>query len=314
MWFGIALGIAALLYEATASRDAVRAWWNGRAGSMLAAGAIWFCAFAFSVNNWIGAASENQVEKSNLHKAALMETKAVTGNLADAEAKLDRLRKSREELSLQPVREGQSNTKPFGTPQQAAAAVASAKVHKWFTGVTEGCTKTVGPQTRAFCDRYRSAEAEVARWGEISKLEIAIGDAEADVKRARFEVSNANLETSEERGDLVLLTKWGGLAEADAATLNGLFAIVVVSIFLSFGSMRAEIEELSASGVRTPFNWWRKARRAVSQAAFGHKQDEEDPERIAGEPHVIRTTITDRRALELLADVKRQLLAQPAAA
>lgn len=271
MWFGIALGIAALLYEATASRDAVRGWWHGRAGSMLASGAIWFCAFAFSVNNWIGAASENQVEKSNVHKTALIATQNVTGNLDVAKKKLDRLVASRDELSRKPLGEGQANSKPWTTPQEARAVIATTEAHRWFRENTAGCTITKGAQTRAFCEKYQSAKAEVARWDEIAKLEIAIGDAEADVQAAQLQVTNTKLETSEARGDLVLLTKWGGLAEADAATLNGLFAIVVVSIFLSFGSMRSEVEELAKTGARTPFNWGLKFRRWFMTTFFGRE-------------------------------------------
>ena len=271
VYFGISLGIAALLYEMTASKDMIRAWWKGRAGSMLASGAIWFCAFAFSINNWIGAASENQVEKSNLHKTALMETQAVTGNLADAEAKLTRLKADRDALSAQPVRDGQLNTKPFSTPQQAAAAVESAKAHKWFTGVTAGCTVTKGKQTRDFCDRYQSAKAEVARWAEIARLEIALGEAEGEVKAARLNVSNAKIETSEVRGDNVLLVRYGGFNVADAETLQSLIAVVVVSILLSFGSMRAEFEELAKHGERTPFNWGLKFRRWFMTTVYGRE-------------------------------------------
>ena len=92
MWFGIALGLAALLYEMTASRGIVRAYWEGRAGSMLWCGMIWAVAFGFSVNNWMGAASENQAEKTNLHKAAYTATVDTRQALKDAEDTLARLK------------------------------------------------------------------------------------------------------------------------------------------------------------------------------------------------------------------------------
>lgn len=298
MWFGIALGIAALLYEATASRDAVRAWWHGRAGSMLAAGAIWFCAFAFSVNNWIGAASENQVEKSNIHKTALMTTQNVTGNLADAEKKLDRLSEERNLM------------KPTQSVAAARAVVQSSEVHRWFTGATEGCKVTKGPQTRAFCDKYFAATADVALWDQIAKQEIAIGEAEGAVKEARQTVASTKIETSEERGDLVLLTKWGGLAEADAATLNGLFAIVVVSIFLSFGSMRSEVEELSRSGARTPFSWGLKLRRWFSNTLYG---TEPGNVTVVVEKTVEHHSGDGLAALNLLRDMGERIKKQPPA-
>lgn len=281
VYFGISLGIAALLYEMTASKDMIRAWWHGRAGSMLASGAIWFCAFAFSINNWIGAASESQVEKSNVHKMSLMATQAVTGNLSDAEAKLDRLREQRADLSRKSIGDGMANTKPWSTPQAAQAAVQTAEAHRWFRENTQGCTITKGSQTRQFCADYQSAKAEVARWAEIAKLEIAIGDAESDVKSARSAVSKANLETSEVRGDNVLLVRYGGFAEADAETLQGLFAVVVVSILLSFGSMRSEHEELAKLGPRTPFNWGRKLSGWFSATFFG--AEPQQPARTLGD-------------------------------
>lgn len=274
MWFGVSLGIAALLYEMTASKDMIRAWWHGRAGSMVASFAIWFCAFAFSINNWIGAASENQVEKSNVHKTALVTTQNVTGNLADAEAKLRLLYSAREELSRKPLGDGQATSKPWTTPQEARAVIATTEAHRWFRENTAGCTITKGSQTREFCGKYQSAKAEVARWEEIAKREIAIGEAEAEVRNARLAVANTKLETSAVRGDNVLLVRYGGLAEADAETLQGLIAVMVVSILLSFGSMRSEHEELSRHGPRTPFNWGLKLRRWFSKTLYGREPDD----------------------------------------
>ena len=50
-WFGLALGLAALLYEMSASRAMMRAFWEGRAFSMTCNALIWAVAFGFSVNN-----------------------------------------------------------------------------------------------------------------------------------------------------------------------------------------------------------------------------------------------------------------------
>lgn len=256
VYFGISLGIAALLYEMTASKDMIRAWWKGRAGSMLASGAIWFCAFAFSINNWIGAASENQVERSNLHKTALMETQAVTAAVAESEDTLARLKDERNLM------------KPTTSVAAARATVQTSEAHR-FWKVTEGCTATKGPQTRAFCAAYATAVADVALWDQIAKQAVAIGDAEARLAEARSKQAATRIETSAVRGDNVLLVRYGGLAEADAETLQGLIAVVVVSILLSFGSMRSEHEELAKLGPRTPFNWGLKLRRWASHTLYG---------------------------------------------
>ena len=63
MLFGVALGIAALLYEMSAARAMMRSFWEGKGFSLMCNSLIWAVAFGFSVNNWIGAASEGQARR-----------------------------------------------------------------------------------------------------------------------------------------------------------------------------------------------------------------------------------------------------------
>ena len=119
------------------------------------------------------------VQKANLQTIGFTDSRnAVT----DAEAKLARLRSDR--AQLEPI-EGVANIKPWRDPASARAAVQTAEVHRFFTKVTEGCTKTFGPQTRKFCSDYEMAKAEVERWELIAAKEIEIGAAELAVTDAR---------------------------------------------------------------------------------------------------------------------------------
>jgi hypothetical protein len=241
MYFGVSLGIAALLYEMHSAKAMARAWFNAKPGALAAATAIWVCAFGYSVNNWMGAASESQAEKSNTHKAAFLNSQDVRKELADADAKVARLSEERNLM------------KPKTSVAAARATIATSTAHKFWRS-TDACKTTKGPQTRAFCDAYASAIADVALWDQIAKQEIALADAEADAKDARSKASGTRVEVSEARNDLVILTKYAGMTEEEAQIFNGLGAIIAISIFLSFGSMRAELERLSQTGTRRRFN------------------------------------------------------------
>jgi hypothetical protein len=57
------------------------------------------------------------------------------------------------------------NGKPVRTVDAADQDVAKAEAHR-FWAATESCTRTTGPQTRSFCDAYRTAVAERSLAGE----------------------------------------------------------------------------------------------------------------------------------------------------
>lgn len=260
MWFGVTLGIAALLYEMHSAKAMARAWFNAKPGALAAATAIWLCAFGYSVNNWMGAASESQAEKTNMHKAAFLATGDTRKALADAEAKVARLSDARMLM------------KPKTSASAAQALVNTSEAHKRFRD-TDGCKVTNGKNQRAFCDAYASAVSDVALWDQIAKQEIELGEAEAAAADARKVAAGTKVETSEARSDLVLLTKYAGMSEEDAQIFNGLGAIIAISIFLSFGSMRAELEKLAATGRRRPFNFWLALRRWYCRLMLGREPE-----------------------------------------
>lgn len=226
--FGVALGIAALLYEMSASRAAVRAWWEGRPGAMLWSGVIWAVAFGFSVNNWIGAASEGQVEKTNVHKAAFNQSADVRKAVTDLEKELARL-------------EGKYDwSKSLDAPESYDDRIKAAEADAQFEATRKGCkSKCIQKQQLA-----ASLKAERANAIDRATTAEEIKATKGRLDDARKVASNTKVETSEARNDLLILTNYMGMSEQSAQIFNGLFSIIVVSIFLSFGSMRAELEEL----------------------------------------------------------------------
>lgn len=253
MWFGIALGLAALLYEMTASRGIVRAYWEGRAGSMLWCGVIWAVAFGFSVNNWVGAASENQAEKTNLHKAAYSATVDTRQTLKDAEDALARL-KAKFDWS-----------KSLDAPESYEARIQAAEADAAYEATRKGCkSKCIAKQ-----QLVASLKAERANAIERATTAEEIKVAERKVEEARKIASATKVQVSENRNDLLVLTKYAGMTEESAQIFNGLLSIMVVSILLSFGSMFAEVEHLRRTSERKPFGFFQKIRLWYYRAVHG---------------------------------------------
>lgn len=253
MWFGIALGLAALMYEMTASRGIVRAYWEGRLGAMLWCGAIWAVAFGFSVNNWMGAASENQAEKTNLHKAAYSATVDTRAALKDAEETLARL-KGKFDWS-----------KSLDAPESYDARIEAAEADAAFEATRKGCkSKCIAKQQLAASLKAERANA-IDRAATAEEIKIA----ERKVEEARKVASTTKVEVSENRNDLLVLTRYAGMTEESAQIFNGLFSIMVVSILLSFGSMFAEIEALRKTTHRRPFGFWQRIRSWYYSVVYG---------------------------------------------
>ncbi len=237
MWFGTALGLAALMYEMTASKGMVRAWWSGRAGSMLWSGALWAVAFGFSINNWVGAASESQVQKTNLHKAAFNQSSDVRNAVKDLERQLAN-------------KQGALDwSKTLGAVDSYDARIKAANDDATYEETKGGCkSKCIAKKQLA-----ASLAAERANAIERSTVSEEIKGLQKRLDEARSVAMNTKVETSEERSDLLILTDYAGMTEKGAQIFNGLLSIVVVSILLSFGSMFAEMERLRGQGERTPF-------------------------------------------------------------
>lgn len=244
--FAVCLGVAALLYEMNATTYALRSFWNGKFVGTLGWSFIWVVAFAYSMNQWVGAASENEGVKSNTHKAAFVQ-------FADVRDELDAAKKEAARL------EERMKLKPLRNAEQAQAAIDNARAHKFWTS-TDGCKATKGPQTRSFCSDYASAIADKAGATDAMQVKEELKSAKDDLAKARAEAAAAPAQFSEARSDLSLLKRVSNMSDEDAEMFSGAFGILLISVLLSFATMLREMEHLRATQKRVPLfrvrAWW----------------------------------------------------------
>jgi hypothetical protein len=132
--------------EVLAWHNAACGWHERRLGSMTlwgTLGALLTCGVLYT-NYSVGAG--NNDGKHAVQLTALTTQGDVGKSIKEAEAAVARLEKSLE-------------MKPKRTPEAARVDQDNAKAHR-FWQVTEGCKKTMGPQTRAFCSDYASAVSD----------------------------------------------------------------------------------------------------------------------------------------------------------
>lgn len=280
MWFGIALGVAALLYEMSASKSMVRAWWEGRPGAMIWSGAIWAVAFGFSINNWMGAASENQAEKTNLHKAAYVQAIDVRKAVTDLEKELARLEAKHDW------------TKTVDAPDAYDDRIKAAEADAQYEATRKGC------RSKCIAKQQLAANLKAERAIAIDRATTAeeIKAAKSRLDQARATAASTRTEVSENRNDLIILTKYAGMSEESAQIFNGLFSIIVVSILLSFGSMRDELETLRKTSDRTRSDLALKFKRWFTRVFFG--RDPKDVRIIQSHTTIDRTDDSWKRHIK----------------
>ena len=264
--FGVCLGVAALLYEMNAATAALRAFWKGRPLSAIGWSFIWLVAFAYSMNQWIGAASENEGAKTNIHKAAYTATVNIQDRVAKTKKEVDRLEGRMGWMDTA------VNGKPVRSVEAAQADLDNARAHR-FWGLTSECKETKGPQTRAFCAEVAAWKSEKSLASERITLKTELEAAKADYNEALLASKTTKTESNGERNDMLMLTKYGGMKQADAQALTAVGSIVAISIFLSFATMLRELEHLRSQGPRAKIfstsKLWFKIRRAL----FGGSPD-----------------------------------------
>lgn len=110
--------------------------------------------------------------------ATIAQAKMQTASYTDSRETIASLKKTegllQERLRMQPKR----------TLSEAKAAIENTKSHRWWD-LTSGCTETKGPKTRAWCDSYRSAEADVGAWGEIERAQTQLAEVQEKIAAAR---------------------------------------------------------------------------------------------------------------------------------
>lgn len=257
LWFGIALGLAALLYEMTASKAIVRAYWHGRLGSMAWSFVIWAVAFGFSINNWIGAATENQAEKTNMHKAAFIQSDSVRKNVTDLEKELARL-EAKHDWS-----------KSVDAPDAYEDRIKAAESDATFEATRKGC------KSKCIAKQQLAANLKAERAIAIDRATTAeeIKATKGKLEDARQIAMTTKVQSSEARNDLVILTKYAGMGEDTAQLATGLLSIVVVSILLSFGSMQMELENLRREGGKRDFEFFGRIYRWLAKIITGKEPE-----------------------------------------
>lgn len=121
---------------------------------------------------------------ATIAQAKLQQTVS-THNIGD----VDRLSKNVDRL--------QSRLKmvPVRNADQAQAAIDNAMAHR-FWNTTDGCKRTTGPQTRAFCSDYASAIADKAGAVEAQTVREELKQAEAELATARKAVASSQATTA----------------------------------------------------------------------------------------------------------------------
>lgn len=278
--FGVCLGIAALLYEMNATTFALRAFWKGRPLSALGWSFVWLVAFAYSMNQWIGAASESEGSKTNVHQTAFAASATAKDNLKKAKNELDRVEGRLAWMDTA------VNGKPVRSIEAAQSDLDNAQAHK-FWNLTNGCKETKGPQTREFCNNVAAWKSEKSLASERLTLQTELKTAKEEHAKAVAESKNTKTEASEARNDMLFLTKYGNMKLEDAQALNAVGSILAISIFLSVATALRELEHLRSQGPRTK---WFSIRGLIARVRYYW-----DPQHT---PAGSTTIITDRKAQE----------------
>lgn len=253
----MALGLAALLGEFYFSGEAVRNWFERSAVGLVAFALLWTCAFGYSVNQWLGAASDGQFEKAGAQKAAYTRTVDAAATEKELAADVARIQ---QKLKLSPTR----------TPEAAQAAIDNAKAHRWFER-TEQCTKTLGPQTRQFCDDYASAVADKSLATEALTLKEDLKVKQRELAAIRLERKDAPQTVTDERTDLRIYTKYAGLSQETAMDVQAAGTIIFISIVMSGLGMLTEARRHRGQPTK-PWGIWRALRQVsyrIRRAIWG---------------------------------------------
>lgn len=268
------LGVAALMAEFYLSRETARAFHERAAASMLMFALLWAGAFAYSVNQWLGVASEGQFEKAGFQQAAFNTT-------ADTRADLELARKALKDQSEITERIKAERWAPLpnvdgkaissGTEAKAIFDGLKAQTRLW--NLTDGCTKSAGSTTKAFvktCSEAKAAmaasekrEAMAGAYQEASKL---LAQREAEYRAASSKSSSAPVVTSATRVDLRMYTRYAGLSEEAAMDMQAAGTIIFVSLLLSgLGWLREAKEHRNQPRKPWPFGY------AIRRAIWGDK-------------------------------------------
>jgi hypothetical protein len=162
-----------------------------------------------------------------------------------------------------------SMMKPTRSQPEARAAMDSAKA-KWQWDASSQCTKTV-KNTRKFCDAYRAAEADLTLWDQISVQEGKLENAKARLDEARAVASNTKMESTDDRGDLLILASFFDVPASVAQNIVSIWQTAVLSLLISLTTILQRLEDLRQKGGRVRMNLGFKIKRFLARTFLGRE-------------------------------------------
>lgn len=266
------LGIAALGAEYYLAKEVTSCFYERAVSPMLMFAVLWAGAFLYGLNQWAGAASEGQAEKSNLHKSAFVASQNAHKDRTQADAAMIAQRAVVARIQgerWRPLPTVDGN--PIGSAAEASKIIDGQRAKTRMWELTEGCTKSAGKQTVAFVKTCTEAKAAIAAAQTRDELAPALASAEASLAtlEAKFEAASARADStavmgSEQRNDLLLLTRWGGMSETTAQDVNALGSIVFISLIMTGLGVLSERKEHQNRDIK-PWPWMV----AIKRAMFG---------------------------------------------
>lgn len=218
IYFGV--GAAAVGLEYYGSQVLVDSWYNRSIGGVFFGGALTVIAVALSYSNAISSAAVQQSEAAGVQKANYR--KNINTEAAAEEAA----------FSLKAAMDARSKLTPKRSAADARATIDSAQAHKWWK-YTESCAAPKGKETRAWCDSYRSAVADLALWDDISREDARIANLQAKVDAARDAEAEAPATVSAVRADVLEYAAWFGTDANQGQTLQARHIALTITSFVT---------------------------------------------------------------------------------
>lgn len=238
----LALGLAALIFEYIAAKRVAHGWFTRSPGALLGWGLIWVGAFAYSANNWIGAAGEREASKGNIQKAAFV-SYTDTRNAVDAA----RDRVASEAASLKQLKTmtwqelPKIGGKPVSSPDAAKTIMDAAK---------EGSTRWTQAKA-AFEDL-----TERAKWqAKVEKAEAQLAEARTALASVEAKAGNVKTVSNDGRDDIRWYVKYAHMSEETAQDFQSFMTVGVTSLFVSLFALLHVAEAYRGKNLPPWINW-----------------------------------------------------------
>lgn len=240
--FNLTLGFAGLAGEYYLAREVCRSWHERALLPLIGFFVVWAGAFGYSMNAWTGVASDGQVQKASIQKAAFITSSDTQAEMERAQSRYDQAKADRD-AAAKPLYEPLPTVagKAVSSAAEARTVISSYEGNtRFFVDLTNKCTDAKGKQSRAFCAAYGEAKAALAAHDarssaqdRVSTLNKEFSAREAELRDARRAATTARVVTSDKRSDLRMLVKYLGVSEETAMDINAMGKIILISLLLS---------------------------------------------------------------------------------